>query len=87
MTIVKWIGIVFLTFVLLFVLLISLMNWNWARDIVEQQISKLTDRKLMISGNLTIDWSLTPHLRVEQIQFENAAWSKHPNMLELAALT
>lgn len=86
MTIVKWIGIVFLTFVLLFILLITLMNWNWARDIAAQQISEQIDRKLTISGDFTINWSLTPHLRVEQIQFENAAWSKHPNMLELAAL-
>ncbi|MBA3757137.1 MAG: AsmA family protein [Nitrosomonas sp.] len=86
MTVVKWIGITFLILVFLFVLLISMMNWNWARDLAAQQISDLTHRKLSINGDLTIDWSLTPHIRIEQIQFENAAWSKEPNMLELAAV-
>ncbi len=86
MTIVKRIGIVFVTLILLVLLLISLMNWNWARDFAAQQISDMTDRKLSINGELNIDWSLTPHISIEQIQFENAAWSNHPNMLELAEL-
>ncbi len=86
MTIVKRIGIAFITLILLVILLISSMNWNWARDIAAQQISNLTDRELRINGELNIDWSLKPHISIEQIQFENAAWSMHPNMLELAAL-
>ncbi|WP_350283488.1 AsmA family protein [Nitrosomonas sp.] len=86
MSIVKWIGIVFLISILLFILLISAMNWNWARDWAAQQISELTHRKLTITGDLTVNWSLAPHIRIEQIQFANAAWSKEPNMLELAAV-
>ncbi|SNX59324.1 hypothetical protein SAMN06296273_0762 [Nitrosomonas ureae] len=86
MNAVRWIGISFFALFFLLVLLISLQNWNWARAIVAQQISDLTDRDFTINGNLTVDWSLTPHIRLEQIQFENAAWSKQPNMLELAAL-
>ena len=86
MTIVKRIGIVFITLIVLVLLLIALMNWNWARDFAAQQISVMTDRKFSINGELNIDWSLTPHISIEQIQFENAAWSNHPNMLELAAL-
>ncbi|GJL76557.1 AsmA family protein [Nitrosomonas sp.] len=86
MTIIKWIGIAFLSLVLLSVLSVSLMNWDWARDIAVQKVSDLTNRKLTIDGDLTVDWSLTPRIRIEQIQFENAAWSDQPNMLELAAL-
>ncbi|MBY0500220.1 MAG: AsmA family protein [Nitrosomonas sp.] len=86
MNAVRWIGISFFALFFLLVLLISLQNWNWARAIVAQQISDFTDRDFTINGNLTVDWSLTPHIRLEQIQLENAAWSKQPNMLELAAL-
>ena len=88
MTIVKWIGIALLTPILLIISLILLMNWNlnWARDIVTQEISELTHRKLTVAGEVHIDWSLVPTIRIEQIQFENAAWSKEPNMLALAAL-
>ncbi|MER2511445.1 MAG: AsmA family protein, partial [Nitrosomonas ureae] len=86
MNAVRWIGFSFFALFFLLVLLISLQNWNWARAIVAQQISDLTDRDFTINGNLTVDWSLTPHIRLEQIELENAAWSKQPNMLELAAL-
>ncbi len=86
MAIIKWIGIALLTLVILVVLLLALMSSNWVRDIAAQQISERTGRKLTINGDLSINWSLTPHIRVEQLQFENAAWSKQPNMLELAAL-
>ncbi|PTN11997.1 AsmA family protein [Nitrosomonas aestuarii] len=86
MTILKWIGITFISFVFLCVMLVSLMNWNWARDMAAQKVSDLTNRKLTIDGDLTIKWSISPHIRIEQIQFENAAWSSQPNMLELAVL-
>jgi hypothetical protein len=86
MNTVKWFGISFFAIFFLLVLLISSQNWNWAREIVAQQISDFTERDFTINGNLTVNWSLTPHIRLEQIQFENAAWSKQPNMLELAAL-
>ncbi len=86
MTALKWMGSAFLILVLLVALLISIMSWNWARDLAAHRISELTHRKLTIHGDLTIDWSLIPRIRMEQIQFENAAWSKEPHMLELAAV-
>src|SRR5690606_7306570 len=81
----KWIGITFFIFILLFILLILTMNWNWARDLAAQQLSELVQRKITINGDLAIDWSLTPHIRIEQIQLANAAWSEEPHMLEVAA--
>ncbi|PSJ16379.1 AsmA family protein [Nitrosomonas supralitoralis] len=87
MNVVKWIGISLLAAFFLFaLLLLSMKNWNWARDTVSQKISDMTGRNFAINGNLIVDWSLTPHIRIEEIQFENADWSKQRNMLELAAL-
>ena len=86
MAIIKWIGIALLMLVILIALLLALMSSNWVRDIAAQQISERTGRKLTINGEWNINWSLTPHIRVEQIQFENASWSKQSDMLELAAL-
>ncbi len=84
---VKWIAISILaTLSLLAILLLSLKNWNWARGIITQQISDITGRNFNIRGNLNVDLSLTPHIRIEQVQFGNADWSKQPNMVELAAL-
>ncbi len=85
MTILKWIGILFFSFLLLLALFIGFMNWNWARDYVVEQFSELTGRTLVI-GDIDIDWSWVPRIRLEQIQFENAAWSDRPYMLELDKL-
>ena len=86
MTIIKWIGITLLIPGLLIILLLSIENWNWARDIVSQKISDKVHRKFTINGDLNIDWSLVPNIRIEQIRFENAPWSEQPYMLELAML-
>lgn len=86
MKIFKWIAIVFVTSMVLFILLISTMNWNWARDLAAHHISVLTHRLLTIDGDLTIKWSLVPNIRFEKIKFENATWGKQPYLFELAAL-
>lgn len=83
MTIIKRIGVALITLILLVLLLISLTNWNWARDFTAQQISDITDRKFSINGELNIDWSLTPHISIEQIQFENAALDLRIDLIEL----
>lgn len=86
MVIFKWIGITFFSFFLLLGLLIALLDWNWARDHAIQQVSEMTGRTLIIEGDLNIDWSFIPRIRIEQVRFENAAWSEKPYMLELAAI-
>lgn len=86
MKIFKWIGITVVISMLLFILLFSLKNWNWVRDLAAHQISELTHRTLTIDGDLTINWSLVPNIRFENIKFENAAWGKHPYMFEIAAI-
>ncbi len=86
MTFIKWVGIVIIIPILIVILLISMPNWNWARNIMADHISELTHRKFTINGDIIIEWSLKPNLKIEKIQFENAAWSKKPYMLEVAAL-
>ncbi len=86
MVILKWVGFIFFSFFLLLGLLIAVLDWNWARDQAIKQVSEMTGRTLTIEGDLDIDWSLIPRVRIEQIRFENAAWGKQPYMLELAAV-
>ncbi len=86
MAIIKWIGITLISVFCILVLLIILIDWNWARDFVTRQVSEETGRTFTIDGDITVDWSLAPQIRIEKIQLENAAWSNHPYMLDLAAL-
>ena len=67
-------------------LLIVLLNWNWARDYAARKLSDMIGRTLTIEGNLDIAWSWTPHIHAERIRLENAPWSQEPFMVELAAL-
>ena len=86
MTFVKWAGIVFISLIFFLILVIALINWNWVRDVAARQVSEKLGRTLIIEGNLSVDWSKTLHVRVEQIRLENVTWSKQPYMFELAAL-
>jgi AsmA family protein len=86
MTILKWVTILLFTLLILFSLLLALINWNWARDQALQQVGELTGRTLTIEGDLDIEWSLVPRVRMTQIRLENADWSDKPYMLELAVL-
>jgi len=86
MAILKWFGIVLGSLLLIIVLLLVLLDWNVVRDYAVRQLSQMTGRRLTITGDLDIDWSLTPRIHTEQIRFENASWSKEPYMLELAVL-
>lgn len=86
MVILRWVGIVLLSFISIFLLVLTLINWNWVRDFAVRQVSKEIGRALIIDGDLHVNWSQTLHIRVEQIRLENVKWSKHPYMFELAAL-
>lgn len=86
MTILKWTTILLTSLLILFSLLIALINSNWARDQAIQQVSELTGRTLTIDGDLDVEWSLAPRVRMTQIRLENANWSDKPYMLELAVL-
>jgi uncharacterized protein involved in outer membrane biogenesis len=86
MAILKWIGIVFVSFLLLFVLLLALMDWNWVRGYAARKLSDMIGRTLTIEGDLDIAWSWRPRIHAERIRLENAPWSREPFMVKLAAL-
>ena len=46
---------------------------HWARDLLARQISERIDRTLTIDGELMIEWSMTPRIRIQQIKFANLA--------------
>ena len=60
-----------------FVLLILLFDWNWLRHPLERYVSKKTNREFTISDlNVKLGWKLTPIIRMRDLRFANADWSK-----------
>ncbi|MGJ7489616.1 AsmA family protein [Variovorax sp. ZT4R33] len=65
--------------VLLLLLLIALFDWNWVRPPLERYISQKTQRTFRID-DLHVRLGFTPTIRMRNLYFGNADWSKEPAM-------
>ena len=59
----------------LLVLVVVLFDWNWVRPPIERYISKKTEREFHMS-DLHVRLGFTPTIRMKDVYFGNAAWSK-----------
>ena len=66
-------------------LLVLLFDWNWFRHPLERYISHKTERTFTIS-DLHVRLGMTPTIRLRDVYFGNAAWSKEPAMARIAQL-
>lgn len=67
-----WTGLV-----IALVLLVLLFDWNWFRHPLERYISKKTQRTFTISDlDVKLGWKLLPTIRMKDLYFANAEWSK-----------
>ena len=57
------------------VILLIVFDWNWFRHPLEKYISDKTQREFRIS-NLDVDLGLTPTIKMKDVYFANADWSK-----------
>ena len=73
---------VMLTIAALLVLLVVFFDWNWFRHPLERYISKKTERTFAIS-DLHVRLGFTPTIRMRDVYFGNAAWSKEPAMARI----
>ena len=73
---------VMLTIAALLVLLVVFFDWNWFRHPLERYISKKTERTFTIS-DLHVRLGFTPTIRMRDVYFGNAAWSKEPAMARI----
>lgn len=68
--------------VLLGVLTIALLGWNWLRPPLERLVLQKTGRELTIQGDLTVRWDWpAAHLHAAGVTFANPAWAREPQML------
>jgi len=60
---------------LLLLLVVVLFDWNWVRPPIERYISQKTQREFRMS-DLNVKLGFTPTIRMKDVYFGNAAWSK-----------
>jgi len=82
-----WVTVSALVVLLLLLLfIISQLDINRYKGIIESEVSELTGRQLKIEGDLQIVYSLQPSLKLEKISFANAPWGRQEQMLSLELL-
>ena len=59
----------------------------FSRQVAEFAASRALGRAVEIAGSIDIDYSLSPTLHASDVRIANPAWARHPNLLEVQALT
>jgi len=83
----KWIltGIVALVVAVVVagVAILSTMDFEEYRSVIEAEAEKATGRKLTVAGAIELDISLTPAISIEDIRFANAEWGSRAEMVTI----
>src|SRR4029450_551995 len=85
-TVLKWIGMALGLVIVGLVVLVLVFDWNWIKGFVEREASKALGRIVVIEGNLDVQLSWSPLVRMDHIRIANAPWSPEPSMLTIQRL-
>ena len=82
----RWKKIV-IAVVLVFVVLIAALyafvefyDFNKFKPLITKAVKEATGRELNIKGDINIDFGIRPTIVVEEVSFQNAAWSARPDL-------
>src|SRR5882724_7342417 len=78
-----WVGCFFAIIAIALAVFIATLDQNKAKKYISAGVSKITGRQLSINGDLKLDLGWISRLSASEIQFQNAGWSKHPQMAEV----
>lgn len=68
------------------VAILSTMDFEELRGVIEAEAEKATGRKLTVAGEIDLDISLSPAIAVEDVRFANATWGSRPEMVTVQRL-
>ena len=78
-----WVGCFFAIVAIALTVFVATLDQNRAKQYISAGVSKATGRQLSINGDLKLGLGWISRLSASEIQFENAGWSKHPQMAEV----
>jgi uncharacterized protein involved in outer membrane biogenesis len=73
-------GIILVCF-LVVIVVVSSYDYNKFKPMITGIAKKYTGRKLTIASDIKVKISLSPTLQVNNVSFQNAPWSSHPEMI------
>lgn len=65
---------------------VSTLDFNSYKGEIREAVKEATGRDLEIAGDLELELSFTPRLRVKGVRFQNAAWGSKPDMVSIGEL-
>ena len=86
-TVLKWTGIALGLLMVGIVVLVLVFDWNWIKGYVARKASEALGRTVVIEGDLDVELSWSPLVRIDHLRVANASWSPEPSMLTLQRLT
>ncbi|WP_178114799.1 AsmA family protein [Pseudomonas saliphila] len=72
--------------VLLLVVALALLDSEWAKGLLEDQVSQRLDDREVVIGDLDIEWGFPLGIQMKNVSIANPEWAEHEHMLELAAM-
>ena len=78
-----WTGLILVLAVVVFLLV---FDWNWLKHPIENAVARATGRTLVIEGNMSGQWRLTPRIRLEQVRLSNPSWARAPQLFQADAI-
>lgn len=81
--ILRWGLLTVLALLVLVVLAVELLSWNFLREPIEKRFEAATGRSLSIEGDLSLSLFPRPVATVNALALDNPDWAEAPNMLEV----
>jgi AsmA family protein len=83
----QWTGITVGSLILIVVLVLAFMDWNWFKHPIERFASAKSGRTVTIAGDLNVHiWSLTPTVVVNGLTLGNPPWEANRPMAKIDRL-
>ena len=66
---------------LVIIVVVSTYDYNKFKPMITNIAKKYTGRELTLAGDIKAKISLSPNLQINDVSFQNASWSSHPEMI------
>jgi uncharacterized protein involved in outer membrane biogenesis len=80
------VGLLFVVLIVAIYGFLTFYDFNKFKPRIVQAVKDATGRELTIAGNIEFELGLRPTLVVEDVSFQNAAWSSEPNLARVKRL-
>ncbi|MBS3805615.1 MAG: AsmA family protein, partial [Oleiphilaceae bacterium] len=79
----KWLLISVLILLIITVVTVEVMSWNFLKPIIEDRVESATGRPLNIQGDIAVSLLPRPEFAIGKMSLANADWSAASDMLEV----